>query len=881
MSGSGRKHRGSSGQGAANKIAASPHPGVAASVEFISRVARAAGKRASALHHDTRGAISVLTLLMIWCLVALMGMVWNTAEESTRRAQVQTAADSAAHASAIWMARAVNTIDAQNMVICQDASTEAIWRAVPPTDQGIKNRLNGEIARANQMELGQTVQNALMQIENQIQSIAAEYQFTTDALSALAGGSGANYANPQEALQTRNAVRQAASALNWVNTTYVNGSPPGIGAMGAPPRPGPPGPNGQGLVQLVEQWKPAASQNQILEMIKQFITSNEMPVDTAFENRTQPATSQAVDQQMEAHEAQVYQEELTAASGIPDAVELQRQQLASMYGTDLTLATPQNNSGSAVPAHINPPVVPASSIAPVTGHTDSIRAAYPAQAAAANLDVTVDIDPINPQTDAAEIWHPDMPAPVPASFLAQYKGLAPSYNVPGNAIGGWGHVYAMPLEHYLLTRVDMDEQTLQNGYMVPLDNLRTQTLAQQIRQMLGLPTTGQLNIANLPAQIPDDQPEPQLPQPPPQRGGANPPPPPPVFNNIWVLPQLTAPLNASAAYRTQVANYNQHGAAFTAAVRSLRSMILNYTNIFQYFTTAFAVTLWQNNINTNAALVLDNLGQGKQFMVLASYNLSPLPSWAVSGMQQSAESAVENQIMTVSARPIIRAITTSLSNSNPNNLASGVLDQTTRQAILTAGYADTAAAVADAILRPAAQQIAAEVAAEWITRPWAYEIAPPVSPAPPFHGIASPDRLAYFTVLAAAEQTPATAPRLMLTKLLGTDSNSLVAYAQAEAYNWNEFNTSGGGNDRYDQVVNIPEVVYQVGGITGLTYSAFTGEPRGGRTASIGGWDWRSRLSLSDGLYPALQSNPDFNQMLQDAGMKEPDSGALDAINLH
>src|SRR5205085_1651613 len=89
-------------------------------------------------------------LLTIWSLVAILGLVWNTTEQSKRRAEIQTAADSAAHSAATWMSRAVNAIDAQNMLISQDASTEIIWRTVSLTDTGITARLNQEIAQATQ-----------------------------------------------------------------------------------------------------------------------------------------------------------------------------------------------------------------------------------------------------------------------------------------------------------------------------------------------------------------------------------------------------------------------------------------------------------------------------------------------------------------------------------------------------------------------------------------------------------------------------------------------------------------------------------------------------------------------------------------------------------
>ena len=97
------------------------------------------------LHRDDRGAISVLVLLTIWCLVAGLAMVWNTAEQAVQRQRAQTAADAAAHATATWMARAVNAAAAQNMAICQDGSTEVVWRAVAPTDEALRARIEKEI----------------------------------------------------------------------------------------------------------------------------------------------------------------------------------------------------------------------------------------------------------------------------------------------------------------------------------------------------------------------------------------------------------------------------------------------------------------------------------------------------------------------------------------------------------------------------------------------------------------------------------------------------------------------------------------------------------------------------------------------------------------
>ena len=71
-----------------------------------------------------------------------------------------------------------------------------------------------------------------------------------------------------------------------------------------------------------------------------------------------------------------------------------------------------------------------------------------------------------------------------------------------------------------------------------------------------------------------------------------------------------------------------------------------------------------------------------------------------------------------------------------------------------------------------------------------------------------------------------------------------------------EFNASYGGGERFDEVVFEPEVTYRTGRDT--RFHAFVGSPRGWRVDSIGGWNWRARLSLSDALYEALQVNDEL-----------------------
>jgi len=858
----------------------------------LSRAFRASlpGKLILRFHGETRGAISVLVLLMVWCLVALVGLVWNTTEESQRRAQVQTAADSAAHAAATWMSRAVNTINAQNMVISQDATTEIIWRAVPPTDTGSPNallpRLNHEITRAEEMKKNPPP-DRLTILKRDLITIATEYDQTNKALQGVEQAAATyKFATIQDAQAMVTKLRQADLALEWANNTYVNGQPPPAGDPGSPPRPGPPGPNGEGLQQIVGQWKTPASAAAVLDYIINFIKTTEIPVQQAFHNRTQPGVSQPVDQMMAAHELQVYQAEVAFAQSVPAAIESEREQLAGMYHVGLTLATLKNSAGNSGPAMVTPPLMLASDIPNAPPQLDSIRAMYRNDPVGATLSPTVSVDPISPQADAgtndattpenAEIWHPDGKALVPPDLQALY-GLQPFYTVPGMPAGGWGHVYAAPLERYVLQRAHQDQQVMMNGYMIPLDNDRSITLAKAIQQMLGVPGNGNLQIANLPARIFDVKAEP----PPATLPGQPPAPsPPPVFDRIFVLPPLTAPVDGSGVYRQEVSLYNQHGAAFTTAIRNLRNDILNYTGEYEIFTVPFAADLWNTNVNSASTTVLQTLGQKKQFLVLSTYNLSPIPQWAKANMWSSAELRIENQLTQQGMGDIAGALDTQISQRDPRGLGAGILDPTTKDNQLFAAYADQAAQIADGIIRPTAQTIAVEVANEWVNRPWAYEIAPPQDPVPPFRGVSPAERMREFTVVAGARQTDPSANHLLLTKFFG-NPGVIAAYAQAETFNWNEFNSGYGGGERIDQVADIPEIVYYVGGRRGLTYTAFTGEPRQWRVDSIGGWNWRARLSVSDALYQALPLNDELRSYMSGAGVKPTDSGALNAINLH
>jgi hypothetical protein len=247
------------------------------------------------------------------------------------------------------------------------------------------------------------------------------------------------------------------------------------------------------------------------------------------------------------------------------------------------------------------------------------------------------------------------------------------------------------------------------------------------------------------------------------------------------------------------------------------------------------------------------------------------------------------------------AILADMTRANVRGAGQGILDAYQEQLVLSGVYTADAAAIAQQIMEPAASQIAVDVAREWLNRPWPYEITPPDGPVPPVRGIGPEERKILYSVVAASRQGESTAPRTILPTLFRTDESKLIAYAQAEMFSFSEFDPQFGGGARYDQVTRINEIVYRVG------TARFTGvfpAPRAWRVATIGGWQWRARLSLSDALVPfhdphprealsllydpsgrtdyaLFDQNSELRQYFNDAGIDNPNAGGLREINLH
>jgi hypothetical protein len=70
--------------------------------------------RHSSLHHDERGAVSVFLVFGVLALVLLFGALLDTARQTTRKVEMQGAADASAVAGGAWVARGMNLVAFNN-----------------------------------------------------------------------------------------------------------------------------------------------------------------------------------------------------------------------------------------------------------------------------------------------------------------------------------------------------------------------------------------------------------------------------------------------------------------------------------------------------------------------------------------------------------------------------------------------------------------------------------------------------------------------------------------------------------------------------------------------------------------------------------------------
>ncbi len=264
----------------------------------------------------------------------------------------------------------------------------------------------------------------------------------------------------------------------------------------------------------------------------------------------------------------------------------------------------------------------------------------------------------------------------------------------------------------------------------------------------------------------------------------------------------------------------------------------------------FAIDLWHNSVWSALDAMLRELGNTPQ-IAFVTYDRYPVPEWAKAGMYQDAYNYVYNDVY----------------GRNHNRLwwrrYHEVLNQLLKQKVPQGQAVPQARAKADEfatrIATAGAIIIATDAATQWINRTWPYEMEPPQSPMPPAVGPKKEDRIQYLTLVGAAKTTDDTKVRITLPRLFNAAPDKpMVVFAQAENFNWMEFNGSYGAGDRYDR--HDP--------------------PAPWRVSTIGGWNWQSRLSLSDAIGPALENNPQLRSFFDDAGVRY-DPEVIDEITLH
>lgn len=99
------------------------------------------------LHRNQKGSVAILVLFMGLIFYALAAMTWNTGKVTTAKIEAQTAADSAAYSSALWMSRGVNMIAATNQQSLRAASALGVAVTTGVTGVVITARLAIQVAK--------------------------------------------------------------------------------------------------------------------------------------------------------------------------------------------------------------------------------------------------------------------------------------------------------------------------------------------------------------------------------------------------------------------------------------------------------------------------------------------------------------------------------------------------------------------------------------------------------------------------------------------------------------------------------------------------------------------------------------------------------------
>ncbi len=97
--------------------------------ELSLTVVRCISRRLRALPRDERGTISVLSVIAIFALATLLGMVINAGRQVDEKIRMQNAADAATYSGGVVVARGLNALAFANHVEAEVFALTAYWRA--------------------------------------------------------------------------------------------------------------------------------------------------------------------------------------------------------------------------------------------------------------------------------------------------------------------------------------------------------------------------------------------------------------------------------------------------------------------------------------------------------------------------------------------------------------------------------------------------------------------------------------------------------------------------------------------------------------------------------------------------------------------------------
>lgn len=843
-------------------------------------------------HRDERGNMGVLMLLTVWALLLLVAMIWNTAEATTRRAHVQNAADATAHSAATWMARTTNLCSATNMMICENASAEIMLRAVQPTIDGVAGRLTSDEKMIRRRVWGNTPgtgERTIPDLEyyeelfgtgtssgnargTQLSKTLEQLLKDTNTLVAALNQYYSAAQKQQITDQTIKRMNRAQIALEYIQGTWIDGGQPKNGNFPPPPVLN----GGQGLRNIYGPYLADIKQRYLIML-------NALPSQWAiwqiFVDQTAPAMSTNLDE-LANRRARMYDYEHQIVAATPEAGEEQRDKMGKLFKCNVALADPQNGASSTGQAMVQPPVFEAS-VPDKMNHTDSIRTRYPLEAAKryGTADPEILIDPINIHMDKApqevtpenaSLWHPG--TSVTATLIS--GGPEHTYFIKG---GTWGAIQCAPLARYVNDRVSRDEEGLAK-ILRQLDDIRDQVRA-QIYPVPWLPNpcprlTDKLTLTT-------GTPGETLPLPPEQ---IQPLPRPAKTPPANLLQQIEDINKRIKQFNLDLGNYVTDVRSIWAnqpseGISPFEYLALTFASEVNGGTMRFAENCWHSYVEQFRYAVLKGMGDNKGFMVLKSYKLGRIPEWAKGGVHDGAYQLIYNDVYGRNIGGVGSGW--SIYQWNTYEYWNGVHGAVHRDLIkdlMAKGKSFGAAkALADqlapglarAICSRGSSIIATEGAAEWIERPWPYEISPQVDPAlPKSEGWRKTDRPKYFTVLAGATNTDANKMDFTLTGEMGKPPGTIATFAQAEAFNWMENHGGYGNRDAYNNV-------------TSYGHNVWSGSPAPWRIATVGGWNWQPRLAVGDQLAPALENNPQLSSQFKQGGVPGTDADAINKLIMH